>query len=294
MLAVCQQPLQQSSSFVHLLDSLQSLISKSNMHLNSNNSGKLLPPLLITSRNMREFGIQLTELALDVRVHCFVPFCLHLEAATCICLDHSQKAKQKPESTAISSAVGTQIQLNYAFLHFWEFKSLSHAPCSVKQLTELVHFFSLLIHFSCTLKMHKSTLSCFYWANRLRDFFRENITTPFGAAKGEGIHLQHYLLQEVNSIAHQSWVVDNIEAVLVFPHSSFLQQLIIQTNALRMIIFLECTRCPQTTHHGYYVLVILLICLATELELLYFLRDKKKNNQKCIVLVSVGTELIFF
>lgn len=147
MLAVCQQPLQQSSSFVHLLDSLQCLISKSNMHLNSNNSGKLLPPLFITSRNMREFGIQLTELALDVRVHCFVPFCLHLEAATCICLDHSQKAKQKPESTAISSAVGTQIQLNYAFLHFWEFKSLSHAPCSVKQLTELVHFFFIAYPF---------------------------------------------------------------------------------------------------------------------------------------------------
>lgn len=93
---------------------------------------------------MREFGIQLTELALDVRVHCFA---LYLEAATCICLDHSQKAKQKPESTATSSAVGTQIQLNYAFLHFWEFKSLSHAPCSVKQLTELVHFFFIAYPF---------------------------------------------------------------------------------------------------------------------------------------------------
>lgn len=65
MLAVCQQSLQQNSSFVHLLDGLQSLISESSVHLsNSHSSGKLLAPLFVNSRNVRAFGIQLPELAL--------------------------------------------------------------------------------------------------------------------------------------------------------------------------------------------------------------------------------------
>lgn len=44
-----------------------------------------------------------------------------------------------------------------------------------------------------------------------------------------------------------------------------------------MNILLERTGCPQTAHHSYYVLVVLLVCLATELELQYFLRGKKKS-----------------
>lgn len=79
----------------------------------------------------------------------------------------------------------------------------------------------------------------------------------------------------MDSIAHHSWVVDNVKAVFEFLHSGFLQQFIIQTNTLRMVILLEHVGCPQTTHHSYYVLVVFLVCLATEFELLLFLRDKK-------------------
>lgn len=133
------------------------------------------------------------------------------------------------------------IQFNYVFLDFQELKCLGPAL-----------YFVLL--------------------------YRKCQDRTSGAAKGPNVGLQHYLLQEEDSIAHHGRVVDNVKACSELLYCGFLQQLIIHTKTLRMNILLECTGCPQTAHHSYNVLVVLLVRLATELELQYFLRAKKINQ----------------
>lgn len=90
----------------------------------------------------------------------------------------------------------------------------------------------------------------------------------------------HYLLQELDGIANHGWVVDNVKAGFELLHCSFLQQFIIHMKTLRMSILLEHVGCPQTTYHGYYILVVLFVCLATDLELQDFLRGKKIKSLK--------------
>lgn len=51
--------------------------------------------------------------------------------------------------------------------------------------------------------------------------YRNSQDRTSGTMKDPNLGLHHYLLQELNRVAHHGWVIDNVKAVFYFLHCSF-------------------------------------------------------------------------